>query len=62
MGALYIQTQLLEDMQIVNDNAERAIKDVGEFAHMTHSPGDLGNLILVASDHRGRVPQIRKAA
>ena len=49
-------------MQVVNDCTERAVKDVGEFAHMTHSPGDRDNLILVASDHRGRVPQIRKAA
>ena len=60
---LYIQMQaFLEDMQVVNDCAERAVKDVGEFAHMTRAPGDRDNVILVASDHRGRVPQMKKAA
>ena len=58
-----IQMQaFLEHMQVVNDCAERAVKDVGEFAHMTRAPGDRDNVILVASDHRGRVPQMKKAA
>ena len=45
----------LEDMQVVNDAAERAVKAVGEFAHMTRKAGDRDELILVANDHRGRI-------
>ena len=52
----YTQRQLfLEDMQVVNDCAERAVKDVGEFALKIRSTEDRDNLILVSSDHRGRV-------
>ena len=52
--------EYLRDMQVVNDAAERAVKDVAEYAHMTQAPGDRDNVILVATDHRGRVSDLRK--
>ena len=45
----------LENMAVVNDYAERAVKNVGEFAHMTRKAGDRDEVILVGNDHRGRV-------
>ena len=50
----------LQDMEVVNDAAERAVKDVGEFARMTRNEGDRDDIILVGSDHRGLVPKINK--
>jgi hypothetical protein len=50
----------LQDMEVVNDAAERAVKAVGEYAHMTRAVGDRDNVILVACDHRGRIANLRK--
>ena len=49
-----------KDLQVVNDPAERAVKDVQDFAQMTRDPADQDNVILVANDHRGRVACFRK--
>ena len=50
----------LQDIQVVNDPAERAVKDVQEYAHMDRAPGDRDNLILVATDHHGHVANLHK--
>ena len=48
------------DMQGVNDAAQRAVKAVGEFAHMTRRAGDRDEVVLVANDHRGHIANLRK--
>lgn len=56
---LHLQ-ELIKDMEVVNDSAERAVKDVAEYAEMSRDPNHRDNVILVANDHRGRVAQMRK--
>ena len=51
----------IRDLQVVNDAAERAVKDVAEYSEMTQDPNHRDAVILVANDHRGRVAQLRKA-
>ena len=51
-----------QDLQVVNDSAERAVKDVQDFAEVTRDPAHRDDIILVANDHRGRVAHLRKAA
>lgn len=48
-------------MLVVNDPAERAVKDVQDCAQMTRDPAHRDTVILVRADHRGRVAQLRKA-
>ena len=47
-------------MMVVNDPAERAVKDVQDCAQMTRDPAHRDTVILVRSDHRGRVAQLKK--
>lgn len=51
----------VNDLMVVNDPAERAVKDVQECAQLTRDPAHRDNVILVRSDHRGRVARLRKA-
>lgn len=48
------------DLTVVNDPAERAVKDVQDCAQMTRDPAHRDTVILVRSDHRGRVADMRK--
>ena len=50
----------LQEVQIVNDPAERTVKDVQDFAQMTRDPADRDNIILVANGHCDRVACFRK--
>ena len=50
-----------QDMMVVNDPAERAVKDVQDCAQMTRDPAHRDTIIVVRSDHCGRVAQLRKA-
>ena len=53
--------EFCRDIQVVNDAAERAVKDVAEYAQMTRDPKHRDNVILVANDHRGKIPHLKKA-
>ena len=55
----YLRT-FCKDLRVVNDLAERAVKDVQDFAQMTRDPADRDNVILVATDHRGRAARLHK--
>ncbi|KAG0725522.1 hypothetical protein GWK47_038490 [Chionoecetes opilio] len=52
---------LTRDMKVVNDSAERAVKDVQEYANMTRDAGHIDDVILVGIDHRCRLSHLRKA-
>ena len=57
----YIHCQLLcLDMEVVNDAAERAVKDVTDTAQLTRDPAHRDTIIVVRSDHCGRVANLRK--
>lgn len=53
--------ELCRDLKVVNDCAERAVKDVQEFCNMTRDPGHIDDVILVGTDHRCRISDLRKA-
>ena len=52
---------LTRDMKVVNDSAERAVKDVQEYANMTRDAGHIDDVILVGIDHCFRLSHLRKA-
>ena len=47
-------------MEVVNDAAERAVKDVTDTAQLTRDPAHRDTIIVVWSDDRGRVENLRK--
>ncbi len=51
---------ICDDLAVVNDAAERAVKDVQDCAQMSRDPQHRDTVILVRSDHRGRVANLRK--
>lgn len=51
---------MCNDIQVVNDVAERAVKDVQDFATMTRDPAHRDDIIIVANDHRCRITHTRK--
>ena len=53
--------ELIRDLQVVNDAAQRATIDVAEYAEMTRDPVYWDDIILVANGHRGRDAQLRRA-
>jgi len=53
--------ELVADMKVVNDCAERAVKDVQEYANATRDAAHIDDIILVGRDHRCRLSHLRKA-
>ena len=59
----YIACKMLcKALPVVNDAAERAVKDVTDCAHMSRDPTHRDNIILVRSEHRAHVPNLSKAS
>ena len=52
----------LKDLQVVNDTAERCIKDVTEYAYLAKDSAHREDILLVVSDHRHVIQDIRKQA
>ena len=53
---------LLMDLKVVNDLAERCVKDVEEYANASKDPEHRDNILLVATDHRGLFQDTRKGS
>ena len=53
---------LLMDLKVVNDLAERCVKDVEDYANASKDPEHRDNILLVATDHRGLFQDIRKGS
>ena len=53
---------ILKDLKVVNDLAERCVKDIQEYADLTKDSGHRDNILLVVSDHRGVFQDLRKEA
>ncbi len=47
-------------MQVVNDAADRGVKDVTDYAKMSRDLAQRDAMIVVANDHRGSVTNLRK--
>ena len=53
---------LLSDLKVVNDLAERCVKDVEDYANASSDKDHRDNILLVATDHRGIFQDLHKAA
>ena len=49
----YLQ-DFVNDLEVVNDAAERSVKDVSDYAKMTCNPNDRDVINLVTNDHLGQ--------
>ena len=52
--------RVLKDLKVVNDLAERCIKDIQEYANLSKDSAHRDNILLVVSDHRGVSQDLRK--
>ena len=53
---------LFHDLKVVNDLAERCVKDMEEFVDTTKDVEHRDNVLLVATDHRKIFQDLRKSA
>lgn len=50
----------LQDLKVVNDLAERCIKDIQEYADLAKDSKYQEDIVLIATDHRGVFQDLRK--
>lgn len=50
----------VQSIKVVNDAAERGVKDVTDFANASQDGANLGRIILVSNSHRVRIPSFQK--
>ena len=53
---------VFKDLKVVNDLAERCIKDIQEYANIAKDSDRREDILLVVSDHRGVFQDLRKQA
>ena len=53
---------VLTDLKVVNDLAERCVKDVEDYANTSKDPEHRDNILMVATDHRGLFQDLRKGS
>ena len=51
---------IIEDLAVVNDTAERSVKDIEDYANAAHDGEKRGKIILVANSHRFKLPEFLK--
>ena len=51
---------ILKDLKVVNDLAERCIKDIQEYTNLSKDSAHKDNILLVVADHRGVFQDLRK--
>jgi hypothetical protein len=54
--------ECVKDLKVVNDLAERCIKDIQEYADLANDSKYREDILLVVSDHRGVFQDLRKQA
>ena len=52
---------IMTDLAVVNDTAERGIKDVEEYANASQDGEQRGKIILVSNSHRAKLPAFLKS-
>ena len=50
---------ILNDLKVVNDLAERCIQDIQEYCKLTMDPNYREDILLIATDHRGVFQDLR---
>ena len=51
---------MLSELKVVNDRAERCIKDIQGYCNITMDPAYREDVLLVATDHHGIFQDLRK--
>ena len=51
---------VIRDLAVVNDTAERCIKDIQDYANAANDGDHRGNIILVSASHRIKIPSFLK--
>ena len=51
---------VVSELAVVNDAAERGVKDVQEYANAARDGEHRGNIVLVANRHRQKLPRFVK--
>lgn len=51
---------VISDLSVVNDTAERCVKDIEDYANMAHDSDKREAMILVSNSHRSRIPMFTK--
>ena len=54
--------KILGDIKVVNDLAERCVKDVQTYADLAKDSEYREDILVIASDHRGVLQDLRKQA
>ena len=54
--------EILKDLKVDHDLAERCIKDIEEYAELAKDSQYREDILLVVSDHRGAFKDLRKQA
>ncbi len=54
--------EFLKDLSVVNDSAERCVKDITEYAVMARDSAHREDILLVVNDHRFVFPELRRDA
>ena len=52
--------ETVSHLEVVNDTAERGVKDIQEYANAARDGGQRGRIILVSNSHRVKLPQFQK--
>lgn len=51
---------IVQELPVVNDAAERGVKDIQDYANMARDADDRGRMILVSNSHRMKLPKFLK--
>ena len=55
-----IMANTMRNLAVVNDTAERGVKDVEDYANPAHDGAQRGRIILVVNSHRFKLPEFLK--
>ena len=55
-------SNFIRDLKVVNDLAERCVKDIQDYKNMAKDADHRDEILTVASDHRGVFQNLRKQA
>ena len=51
---------IVAEIAVVNDTAERGVKDIEEYANMAKDGEKRQNMVLVSNSHRSKIPEFKK--
>lgn len=52
--------KVVNDLAVVNDTAERGVKDIEDYANQAMDGTKRENMVLVSNSHRSKIPEFKK--